>query len=891
MRTRLNRRTALACVSICFLFVTGLILLTTRQSQASNNSAQRSSTPTVNKTGPPDKTIDKATRGRVSEAFGKLPLSFEENRGQVNDEVKYISRGAGYTLFLTPTEAVLALRQSDSRKMTNDAVARRPRVPAQPRPARESVLRMKLRGANPAPAVKGEDEMGVKTNYFIGNEPEKWQTNVARYERVRYEQVYPGIDMIYYGEQQQLEYDFEVAPGADARRIALEFTGVRRLKIERRTGDLVLKTAGGEVRQQRPVAYQEVGGERREVACRYVMQGTRKVGIEVSGYDRTKRLVIDPVLSYSTYLGGNGEDYGFGIAVDSSGHAYVTGWTSSTDFPTLNEYQTWRSNFDAFVTKLDTNASGAASLLYSTYLGGNGGDYGDGIAVDASGIAYVTGSAGPNFPTLNPYQTNYRSYGDVFVTKLDTNASGAASLLYSTYLGGSEFEESGNLALDSSGKVYVTGYTQSTDFPTLNEYQTAQVGSDVYVTKLDTNISGAASLLYSTYLGGNGGDYGYGITVDASGIAYVTGETDSSDFPTLNEYQTYQVGRDAFVTKLDTNASGVASLLYSTYLGGSSHDIGFGIAVDASGNAYVIGYTQSTDFPTLNEYQTAYQNGLIDTFVTKLINSHINISGRVTMNTATGAGVAGVTVTLKDGAGSPPRTATTASDGTYSFAGVSVLGNYTLTPSKTGLTFNPTQIVLNNVTANQLNKNFVAKKAYAIVGVVRLGPARLSGVTVKLTSPSPAGFAPRTATTNSSGVYSFPNLPPGRNYIVTPTKPGYQLTPTSKAINNLSANQTAVDFAVKVNSITGRITRTNTTTGISAVTMTLTSPAPANFPARTLRTDSTGTYTFTNLPAGRNYTIKPVRNGFTFTPQTRSITNLSNNIPAGASTNFTGAGP
>jgi hypothetical protein len=636
-------RTSLAYVVILSLFITGLLTLTPDQSYASNNSLRRSLTPTLKepseKGASETRAVDEATRARVSEAYSRLPLSFEENRGQVDKEVKFLSRGAGYTLFLTPTEAVLALRQSDGKEtMTNDA-ATPSSIPTKSHPTLMSALRMKLSGANQSPAVRGESEMGVKINYFKGNDPQKWQAGVARYERVRYAQVYPGVDMVYYGQQQQLEYDFEVAPGADARRIALEFTGVRRVQIERETGDLLLQTGGGEVRQHKPVSYQEEGGERREVASRYVVKGKRKVGIEVGKYDLTKRLVIDPVLSYSTYLGGSSIDVSNSIAVDASGHAYVTGYTDSTDFPTLNQYQADPTGTDVFVTKLDTNASGVASLLYSTYLGGDLIDRGLGIAVDSSGHAYVMGlTDSTDFPTLNQFQTDPDgSHTDAFVTKLDTNASGTASLLYSTYLGGSFGDVGQAIAADSSGHAYVTGYTESPDFPTLNQYQGDQNVKDGFVTKLDTNASGAASLLYSTYLGGSSDDIGRGIVIDSSGIAYVTGSTNSTNFPVLNQYQTYQGDFDAFVTKLNTNTSGAASLLYSTYLGGGSYDEGLGIGVDASGRAYVTGYTYSYNFPVRNQYQSPHLGA--DAFVTKL---DTNTSGTASLlySTHLGSGYA-----------------------------------------------------------------------------------------------------------------------------------------------------------------------------------------------------------------------------------------------------------
>ncbi|MCK4462592.1 MAG: SBBP repeat-containing protein, partial [candidate division Zixibacteria bacterium] len=311
-------------------------------------------------------------------------------------------------------------------------------------------------------------------------------------------------------------------------------------------------------------------------------------------------------LVYSTYLGGSNYDWGFGIAVDGSGSAHVTGQTRSTDFPTLNPYQTNNGGGynDVFVTKLSSSGN---SLVYSTYLGGSGGDEGWSIAVDSSGSAYLTGNTySTDFPTLNSYQT-YQGNIDAFVTKLSISGN---SLLYSTYLGGSSVDSGMSIAVDGSGSAYVTGSTGSTDFPTLNPYQNDQGGDDVFVTKLS---SLGNSLLYSTYLGGSSLDRVKSIAVDSSGSAYLTGYTGSTDFPTLYPYQTDQGGEDVFVTKLSSSGN---SLIYSTYLGGSGYDWGYGIAVDDSGSAYVTGSTGSTDFPTLNPYQT--DQGGTDVFVTKL---------------------------------------------------------------------------------------------------------------------------------------------------------------------------------------------------------------------------------------------------------------------------------
>src|SRR5438046_915685 len=546
-----------------------------------------------------------AAEARVSQSYGKLPLDFEANQGQTHQDVRSLARGAGYSLYLTAGEAVLVLTKPnpDAKRDLRSTPERRG---TQPR-GTPVVVRMSLVGAAPKPPVSGLDELPGKANYLIGKDPAKWRTNVPTYAKVHYRAVYPGIDLVYYGNQRQLEYDFVVAPGADPNRIVLGFQGAERLEINAE-GELVLHAAGEVIRQRVPVIYQEINGVRTKIEGRYVLKDAHRVGFQVAAYDQNRPLVIDPTLVYATYLGSSGWDYGSGIAVDAAGSAYVTGSTSSADFPTANALQAAKAGFqNAFVTKL--NPTGSA-LVYSTYLGGSGGDGGTGIAVDTAGNAYVTGSTRSiDFPTVNPLQAAYGGDGDAFVSKLD--AAGSA-LLYSTYLGGSGSDAGCGIAVDTCGNAYVTGETRSTDLPTTpGAIQTTYGGScmtcvgDAFVTKLDATGS---ALVYSTYLGGSSGDEGLGIAVDAAGSAYVTGGTGSADFPTTaGAFQTTYGGGDAFVTKL--NATGTA-LVYSTYLGGSRGDGGFGIAVDAAGSAYVTGSTNSTDFPTTpGAIQTTYSGG------------------------------------------------------------------------------------------------------------------------------------------------------------------------------------------------------------------------------------------------------------------------------------------
>jgi hypothetical protein len=556
---------------------------------------------------------------QISESYGKTEIAFEENRGQTDKAVDFLARGAGYTLFLKADEAVFSLsQQSQSQKSKenslNELSKRNPNV-KQKSKSTSAVLRMEIVGANKQAEGAAEKETESKVNYLKGKDSDKWLSGVSTFSKVRYREIYPGVDLVYYGNQRQLEYDFEVSPEADYRKVSLKFKGADKLEVEKETGDLLLKVGNQTVRQKKPFVYQETEtGERREIASRYLIKRDKQVGFElIEEYDRKQPLVIDPVLVYSTFLGGSSYDGGFKIAVDTSGNAYVTGQIGSTDFPTTSGAfdTTFNGYYDIFVTKL--NASGT-SLLYSTYLGGSGYEYSWGIAVDSSGNAYLTGNTdSTDFPTTSgAFDTTLNGGGDAFVTKL--NSSGA-SLLYSTFLGGSDYETGLGIAVDSSGNAYVTGQINSTNFPTTSgAFDTTFNDSyDAFVTKLNASGTG---LLYSTYLGGSNYEYAYGIAVDSSGNAYVTGQTYSTNFPTTSgAFDTTLNGGDVFVTKL--NSSG-ASLLYSTFLGGSNYEGGDGIAVDSSGNAYVTGQTSSTDFPTTSgAFDTTHNSGG-DAFVTKL---------------------------------------------------------------------------------------------------------------------------------------------------------------------------------------------------------------------------------------------------------------------------------
>jgi hypothetical protein len=451
---------------------------------------------------------------------------------------------------------------------------------------------MKLVQSNLHPVQVATEAGPTRVNYFLGNDPTLWTSDVPTYAKVRYNNVYPGVDLLYYGNQTQLEYDFVVAAGVDPRVISLDFEAADNLELDDQ-GDLVFwRTGEHSLQIHKPYIYQEVGGIRREIAGGFVVSNHR-VSFEIANYDSSRPLIIDPVFVYSTLLNGGDGEEGWAIAADHEGNVYVVGDTNSDQFPLSKKplQRTHGGSTDVFIAKLSADGS---KLLYSTYLGGSGADVGYGIALDPEDNIYITGDTNStDFPVTKTMQQTLAGESDVFVAKLSADGS---KLLYSTYVGGHNGERGNAIAVDSSGSAYVTGYTHSKDFPTVNPVQAAFAGgnADAFVLKLDP--SGTA-LIYSTYLGGGNDrpDIGTAIAVDSAGNAYVTGYTNSRDFPTVNPIQPFVGPTDVFVAKL--NAAGSA-LLYSTHLGGSADDEAMGIAVDATGSAYITGETESPNFPT-----------------------------------------------------------------------------------------------------------------------------------------------------------------------------------------------------------------------------------------------------------------------------------------------------
>jgi uncharacterized protein (TIGR03437 family) len=635
------------------------------------------------------------------EALAKVPLYFEANVGQFAQPVKFISRSSQQSFLLTGNAIEFTSNGRAARLGTREdfinkhALLRRDHdeITRHNPPRKEAQVQLRFAQAKANPMAEGLEPLASRSHYLLGPDARQWQRDVPHYAKVKYRDLYPGIDLVYYGQAQQLEYDFVVAPGVNPRQIKLAFSGPQPVQLTA-SGDLVLETSGGTLKQQKPLAYQEIAGVRRVVESRYQLLGQNLVGIELGSYDRSQPLVIDPVLGfaatfgtaddtygngiavdlagnsyvagiaysvrsqtigragtgnvfvtkfnvagqmmYTTYIGGGGEDVGFAVAVDRQGSAYVTGHADAASFPvTPGAYQTRFGGLcDAFVLKLTPRGN---ALEYCSFLGGNMEETGTGIAVDQDGQAYVAGETmSANFPAVSPLYRFGQAPTEAFVSKVSQNGS---RLVYSTALTGSTTNPQGGSAamgidLNRRGDVVVAGFTTAQRFPTVNAVQDRLNGTiDAFVTRINRNGN---RLDFSTYLGGTGEDAAYSVAMDAQENVYVTGLTNSTDYPTVNAFQSFLGGTrvstltpqqeldgpaptgrdDAFVTKLFFTGGAV---VYSTYLGGSVDDAGFGIAVNNAGEAHVTGRTRSTDFPTedIGAAANGRLNGTIDAFATK----------------------------------------------------------------------------------------------------------------------------------------------------------------------------------------------------------------------------------------------------------------------------------
>lgn len=537
--------------------------------------------------------------------FGRLPLTFESNRGQATPQVNFISRGPGYRAYLTGNGMLLSLRVDDAKSSSTGRTSAN---------TKRTSIQFQLIGSASNPQVMGEKQQPGVVNYFIGNDPTRWRRNIPTYSQIRYKNVYPGVDLIYYGNHQQLEYDFAVAPKADPQQIKFAITGANNIHVAA-DGTLVLGTNNGELHFQAPLIYQERNGQRIPVKGNFTISGANRVGFQLAQYDSTQPLVIDPVLLYSTYLGGSGDDQPYGIAVDASGNVYVGGSTDSSDFPdsTLGSLPAGMDH--AFVAKLDATGS---NLIYADYLGGSGGDYGDAIALDGSNDVYITGStASSDFPMVNPFQGTYPGSFNGFLSKISADGS---SLLYSTYFGGNGSDMPSSVAISQTGEMTIAGYTTSTNLEVANAYQSSvspNQGGMYGVYGFLTQFSPTgATLEYSTYISGSanvplscGSNTCWpepvsvitAMVMDSNGNSYVTGYTNTSNFPStagayLTTNTTQMNANVGFVGKF--NSAG--ALQYSTYFYGSSGlpmSIN-AIAVDSAGDAYITGQALSdSTFP------------------------------------------------------------------------------------------------------------------------------------------------------------------------------------------------------------------------------------------------------------------------------------------------------
>ncbi|MFZ0860876.1 MAG: SBBP repeat-containing protein [Candidatus Sulfotelmatobacter sp.] len=598
--------------------------------------------------------VNGAAQSRARALFAGMPLIFEPNQGQGNldpadPRAKFVTRGSGYSLFLGSEGAILSLVSREpskpSRQSSGTQRASLTRVES---------LQMKLAGANPNANVTGADLLPGKSNYFLGNDPAKWRHGVPQFARVRYENVYPGINLLFYGNQGRLEYDFQVEPGSDPGQAELEFNGTKQLEVK--DGALVIQGESGSMRLEAPRVYQEIAGKQQPVEGSFVLRGAKRAGFAIGAYDHSRELVIDPILTFSTYFGGSGDEHSTYVAIDGSFNIYLAGSTTSPNLPTMSgiKQPTLNGAQNVYVAKITPPlGSLPATLDYVTYLGGSGTDSPAGIRVDGSGDPFLAGTtSSPNFPiTSTAYQTapavGSTGTSHVFVTELKYDAT---TLLYSSYLSGNGTDIASGMTIDTAGYIYVTGTTTSTDVGSFNDqfpastlpealpYQiTPRASIQFFVTKVNTASSGTGSIAYSTYFGGATFDtpapiaVGGSIAVDPNRNIYFTGTTNflysgcagcsSTDFPILNPYQpcldqvpptvivtapqcTYPTGTtpsesDAFVAKLNPNVSQGEQLIWSTYLGGTGTDSGTGIGLDpGAANVYVTGTTNSTDIGT-----------------------------------------------------------------------------------------------------------------------------------------------------------------------------------------------------------------------------------------------------------------------------------------------------
>ena len=800
------------------------------------------------------------SKARLVDGFARMPLYFVENRGQLDPRVAFAVQGRNTAIYFTKEGVTFSLTRSedeDSRGKTSPASL------PQPAPLRRWNVKLDFLGANPNVQVTAEEKTEAVVSFFKGSR-EEWKTGIPTYARVLYRDLWPGIDLVYSGTVDRLKYQFVVQPGADPERIRLAYSGATRVDIGKE-GELLVETPLGGFSDDRPYSYQEIGGRRVEVETGYALSGvsgpSQSYGFHLGSYDDARPLVIDPaVLVYAGYIGGSGVDVGRGIAVDGAGNAYVTGNTSSTaaTFPeTGGPDLTHNDGDDAFVAKV--NAAGTG-LLYAGYIGGSGVDIGNGIALDGAGNAYVTGqtsSTETTFPVTGGPDLTHNGNDDVFVAKV---AAAGTSLVYAGYIGGSGFDVGNGIAVDASGNSYVTGSTGSTAFPVIGGLDpTYNLGGDAFVAEV---AAAGTSLLYAGYIGGSSGDTGYGIAVDGSGNAYVTGQTSSTEvtFPvTVGPDLTYNLGAaDAFVAKV---AAAGTSILYAGYIGGSDFDIGRGIAVDGSGNAYITGQTPSDEstFP-VGGGPDLIHNGGVDAFVAKVASAGTSLlyAGYIGgLFADTGFGIA------VDGAGN------------------AYLTGYTLsTEASFPVTGGP------DLTSNDGFDAFVAKVAAAGTSLVYAGyvggagedrglgialdgsgNAYVTGQTNSTEATFPVTGGPDLTHNDSTDVFvakvnETGGLTPTPTGIATATPTATPVPPsvTPSLTPTATPTRTSTSTPTSTPTVTSSPTPTRTPTAVPG-TSTPTPVVPTPTPTRTPTTTPSVTPTLTpvGVPGARFYTLTPCR--------------------------------
>jgi hypothetical protein len=824
--------------------------------------------------------------------------------GQAASNILYTARASGYSVLLTSNKALLKLsRHLHARKDESGEI-------------RQSTVSISLAGASAKPQARPSSKLKSTSNYFIGDNAARWLTGIPNYASVAFQGVYPGIDMVYHGDDHRLEYDFVAAPGSDPNHIALSIDGADRVRID--SGDLVIETPAGSIRQLRPLAYQETSGARQEVACSYHLAGAHAVTFDLGPYDRSRELVIDPVIDYTTYLGGTGNDNGNAVAVDSAGNMYVAGDTTSTDFPVSAGARqgTKAGPTDAYVTKLDPTGA----MVFSTYFGGlfqNTSAFG--VAVDASGNVYCTGQTNGGIPvTAGSFQTTYAGGVDGFIFKLDPTGS---TLVYSTYVGGFDMDVPAAIVVDSTGQALIAGRTTSTNFP-LNPFgggvqATNGGGQDGFLFELSPD---GRYVHFGSYLGGAADDSITGLALDGAGNIYVTGRTASANFPTTaGAFQTTKSGpswgTNAFITKIGASSF---PIIYSTYLGGTSGtDIANGIAVDCSGNAYVTGFAESPDFPiTPGAFQTTFLGGPqspspSDCFVAKVSASGSSlaystfiggtgsdVANAIAIDSSGNAVVTGFTSSTdfpvtpdalqhSYGGGNMDaflsRINPTGSSLVYStyYGGSSTDQAYAVAVDSANTAYIAGTTSSYDVPAlpgafqprfaGGSEDAFLAKLSldgagYTISGTVTndLGNP-LHNVTIQIT-----GSASMTTLTDINGFYSIGSLPPGSNLTVTASRAGF--SPPGVSVTNLSQDQT-INFSGRAGlTISGKVVD-NKGAPVNYITLNVNTT-----PVSTATTDANGNYTFSMLPEGGTFTVTPTSSYATFSPVSATTGPLTGDV-------------